>query len=40
MAASATGAGNFRILFKHLIPNAIPPIFVIIAVDLAVVIML
>jgi peptide/nickel transport system permease protein len=40
MAASATGAGDFRILFKHLLPNAIPPIFVIVAVDLAVVIML
>ena len=40
MAAKATGAGDFRVLFKHLLPNAIPPIFVIVAVDLAVVIML
>ena len=40
MAAKATGAGDFRLLIKHLLPNAIPPIFVIIAVDLAVVIMI
>lgn len=40
MAAKATGAGDFRLLFKHLMPNAIPPIFVVVAVDLAVVIML
>lgn len=39
-AAKATGAGDFRLLLKHLLPNAIPPIFVVIAVDLAVVIML
>jgi peptide/nickel transport system permease protein len=39
-AAKATGAGDFRLLFKHLLPNAIPPIFVVMAVDLAVVIML
>jgi peptide/nickel transport system permease protein len=39
-AARATGAGDFRLLVKHLLPNAIPPIFVVIAVDLAVVIML
>lgn len=40
MAAKATGAGDFRLLIRHLLPNAIPPIFVIIAVDLAVVIMI
>ncbi|HSO20815.1 MAG TPA: ABC transporter permease [Desulfosarcina sp.] len=40
MAAKATGSGDFRLLFKHLMPNAIPPIFVVVAVDLAVVIML
>ena len=40
MAAKATGARDFRLLVKHLLPNAIPPIFVVIAVDLAVVIML
>ena len=40
MAAKATGAGDFRLLLRHLLPNAIPPIFVIIAVDLAVVIMI
>jgi peptide/nickel transport system permease protein len=40
MAAKATGAGDLRLLLKHLLPNAIPPIFVVMAVDLAVVIML
>jgi peptide/nickel transport system permease protein len=40
MAAKATGASDFRLLFKHLLPNAIPPIMVVLAVDLAVVIML
>jgi peptide/nickel transport system permease protein len=40
MAAKATGASDFRILFRHLMPNAIPPIFVVVAVDMAVVIML
>lgn len=40
MAAKATGAKDFRLLLKHLVPNALPPIFVVIAVDLAVVIML
>jgi len=39
VAAKATGASDLRILLKHLLPNAIPPIFVIVAVDLAVVIM-
>lgn len=40
MAAKATGARDFRLLFRHLLPNAIPPILVVVAVDLAVVIML
>ena len=40
MAAKATGSGDVRLLLKHLLPNAIPPIFVIVAVDLAVAIML
>ena len=31
---------DLRLLLKHLAPNAIPPIFVVVAVDLAVVIML
>ena len=39
-AAKASGAKDFRILFKHILPNAMPPIFVLMAVDLAVVIML
>jgi peptide/nickel transport system permease protein len=40
MAAKATGAGDFRLLLRHVLPNAIPPILVVVAVDLAVVIML
>jgi peptide/nickel transport system permease protein len=40
MAAKATGASDLRLLFRHILPNAIPPIFVVVAVDLAVVIML
>ncbi len=40
MAAKATGAKDMRLLLRHLLPNAIPPIFVVVAVDLAVVIML
>jgi peptide/nickel transport system permease protein len=40
MAAKSTGAGDFRLLMRHLLPNAIPPIFVVLAIDLAVVIML
>lgn len=40
MAAKATGAKDFRLLVRHILPNAIPPIFVVLAVDLAVVIML
>jgi peptide/nickel transport system permease protein len=39
MAAKATGASDLRLLLKHLFPNALPPILVVVAVDLAVVIM-
>ncbi len=39
-AARSSGAGDFRILFRHILPNALPPIFVLMAVDMAVVIML
>ena len=39
-AAVASGARDMRILFKHILPNAMPPIFVLMAVDMAVVIML
>ncbi len=40
MAAHASGASDFRVIFRYLMPNAIAPVFVVIAVDLAVVIML
>ncbi len=40
LAARASGAKDLRLLIRHLLPNAIPPIFVVVAVDLAVVIML
>ncbi|WP_027721768.1 ABC transporter permease [Maridesulfovibrio zosterae] len=40
MAAKSSGAKDFRILFQHILPNALPPIMVVMAVDLAVVIML
>ncbi len=40
VAARSSGAGDFRILFRHILPNALPPIFVVMAVDLAVAIML
>ena len=39
-AARSSGASDFRILFRHILPNALPPIFVLMAVDMAVVIML
>ncbi len=39
-AAKSSGAKDFRILFRHILPNALPPIFVLMAVDMAVVIML
>lgn len=40
LAAKASGSKDLRLLLKHLAPNAIPPIFVVVAVDLAVVTML
>ncbi len=40
MAARATGARDLRIIFRHILPNAIAPVMVVVAVDLAVVIML
>ena len=40
LAARAAGAGDLRIMFRHILPNAVTPIFVVVAVDLAVVIML
>ncbi|HDI11800.1 MAG TPA: ABC transporter permease [Candidatus Acetothermia bacterium] len=39
-AARALGAGNLRILLRHVLPNAVPPLLVIAAVDFGVVIML
>lgn len=39
-AARASGARDARILFRHILPNVLPPVFVLMAVDLAVVIML
>ena len=39
-AAKSSGASDFRILFRHILPNALPPVFVLMAVDMAVVIML
>ncbi len=40
IAAKASGAADFRILFRHILPNALPPILVVMAVDMAVAIML
>lgn len=40
LAAKASGAADVRILFRHILPNALPPILVVMAVDMAVVIML
>jgi len=40
LAAKATGANDGMLLIRHLLPNALPPIFVVMAVDLAVAIML
>jgi peptide/nickel transport system permease protein len=40
MAAKAAGTGDLRLLGRHVLPNAIAPIFVIVAVDLGVAIML
>lgn len=39
-AARAVGAGNLRIILRHVLPNAVPPLLVIAAVDFGVVIML
>ena len=39
-AARSVGNGDFRILWRHLLPNCISPLIVIAAVDIAVVIML
>jgi peptide/nickel transport system permease protein len=39
-AAEAIGASNLRIIFRHILPNAVPPLLVVAAVDSAVVIML
>jgi peptide/nickel transport system permease protein len=40
LAARASGAGNLRLMLRHILPNSLTPIFVVVAVDLAVVIML
>jgi peptide/nickel transport system permease protein len=40
LAARAAGSADLRILVKHVLPNAIPPVLVVVAVDLAVVIMI
>ena len=40
LAAKATGASDVMLLTRHLLPNAMPAIFVVMAVDLATVIML
>jgi len=39
-AARAVGAPNLRIVFRHVLPNAVPPLLVVAAVDFGVVIML
>jgi peptide/nickel transport system permease protein len=39
-AARATGCSDARILLKHLLPNVLAPVFVVVAVDMAVVIMI
>lgn len=39
-AARATGCNDARILLKHLLPNVLAPVFVVVAVDMAVVIMI
>lgn len=40
MAAKSNGASDLRLILQHLAPNAMTPIFVVAAVDLAVVIMI
>jgi peptide/nickel transport system permease protein len=39
-AAHSIGAGNFRIMLKHLLPNAFPPLLVLITVNLGTAIMM
>ena len=39
-AARAVGAPAFRLIFRHVLPNAVPPLLVVAAVDFGVVIML
>ena len=39
-AAHALGAGNLRIMFRHLLPNAFPPLLVLITVNLGTAIMM
>ncbi len=39
-AARAVGASGVRVIFRHVLPNAIPPLLVVAAVDFGVVIML
>lgn len=40
LAARATGAGNTRIIFKHVLPNSVSPLLVIAAVNFGVAVML
>lgn len=40
LAARATGAGHARIIFKHILPNAVSPLLVIAAVNFGVAVML
>ena len=40
LAARSVGAGNRRIIFRHILPNALSPLLVIAAVNFAVVVML
>jgi peptide/nickel transport system permease protein len=39
-AARAMGAGNFRIMFLHLLPNSLPPLMVLITMNLGVAILM
>jgi len=39
-AARATGGSNLRIMVRHILPNAIPPVLVVAAVDFGAVVML
>jgi peptide/nickel transport system permease protein len=40
VAAKASGASNLRIILRHCLPNAIPPILIVAAVDFGAVVML